>query len=40
VAAAIPGARFISLPGPGHASYVEAPAAFNAELTSFIGGHV
>ncbi|HEX9464575.1 MAG TPA: alpha/beta fold hydrolase [Alphaproteobacteria bacterium] len=37
VAAAIPGAKFISLSGPGHASYVEDPAAFNGQLTAFIG---
>ncbi len=36
IAAALPGARYASLVGPGHASYVEDPAAFNAQLTGFI----
>jgi pimeloyl-ACP methyl ester carboxylesterase len=39
VAAAIPGARFVSLAGPGHASYVEDPGAFNATVLSFVGAH-
>lgn len=37
IAAAISGARYASLVGPGHASYVEDPAAFNAQVTGFIG---
>jgi pimeloyl-ACP methyl ester carboxylesterase len=36
IAAALPGARYASLIGPGHASYVEDPAAFNTQLTGFI----
>ena len=32
IAAAIPGARYLTLPGLGHASYVEGPDAFNAAL--------
>ena len=38
VAAAIPGAVYGSLPGLGHASYVEDPARFNAALLRFISG--
>ena len=38
IAAAIAGARYASLIGPGHASYVEDPAAFDAQLVGFIGG--
>ena len=38
IAAAIPGARYVTLPGLGHASYVEEPAAFNAALTGFLDG--
>lgn len=38
IAAARPGARYASLIGPGHASYVEDPAAFNAQVAAFIGG--
>ena len=37
IAATLPGARYVSLVGPGHASYVEDPAAFNAQIASFIG---
>jgi pimeloyl-ACP methyl ester carboxylesterase len=37
IAAAIAGSRYAGLVGPGHASYVEDPAAFNAQLTAFIG---
>ena len=36
IAAAIPGARYVTLPGLGHASYVEGPEAFNAALTGFL----
>ena len=38
IAAAIPGAHYVTLPGLGHASYVEGPAAFNAALTEFLDG--
>ena len=38
IAAAIPGARYVTLPGLGHASYVEGPGAFNAALTEFLDG--
>ena len=38
IAAAIPGARYLTLEGLGHASYVEGPAAFNAALTGFLDG--
>jgi len=38
IAAAIPGARYLTLPGLGHASYVEGPDAFNAALTGFLDG--
>jgi pimeloyl-ACP methyl ester carboxylesterase len=37
IATTIPGAHYASLIGPGHASYVEDPAAFNAQVTGFIG---
>ncbi len=37
IAATISGAQYASLVGPGHASYVEDPAAFNAQVTGFIG---
>lgn len=38
IAAAIPGARYVTLPDLGHASYVEGPEAFNAALTRFLDG--
>lgn len=38
IAAAIAGARYVTLPGLGHASYVEGPEAFNAALTGFLDG--
>ena len=38
IAAAIPGAAYNSLPGLGHASYVENPDIFDAPLRDFIGG--
>lgn len=38
VATAIAGARYESLPGLGHASYVEDPALFNAALLRFVSG--
>lgn len=38
IAAAILGARYASLVGPGHASYIEDPAAFDEQVASFIGG--
>ena len=36
IAAAIGGARYVSLEGLGHASYVEGPEAFNAALAGFL----
>ena len=38
LAAAIEGARYVSLEGLGHASYVEGPEIFNAALTGFLDG--
>ena len=38
IAAAIPGAAYNSLPGLGHASYVENSDIFDAPLRDFIGG--
>ena len=38
IAAAINGARYLTLEGLGHASYVEGPEAFNAALADFLGG--
>jgi len=39
IADAIPGARYVALPGLGHASYVEGPAAFDAALLGFLAEH-
>ncbi len=39
IAAAIPGASYVRLSGPGHASYVEDPASFNKQVISFLAGH-
>lgn len=39
LAAAIPGAIYHSLPGLGHASYVEGPALFNDALFGFLEAH-
>lgn len=39
VAAAISGAIYRSLPGLGHASYVEGPDLFNAPLADFLRDH-
>lgn len=36
MAARIPGARFVELPGAGHISNIEAPDAFNAALEAFL----
>ena len=38
IAATINGARYVTLPGLGHASYVEDPEAFNAALVEFLDG--
>ena len=38
IAAAIAGARYEPLPGPGHACYIEAPGPFDAAVVRFIGG--
>jgi pimeloyl-ACP methyl ester carboxylesterase len=38
VAAAFPNAAYRTLPGVGHASYVENPAQFEAALLDFVGG--
>jgi pimeloyl-ACP methyl ester carboxylesterase len=37
LAAAIPGARHVVIPGAGHLSNLEAPAAFDAALRDFLG---
>ena len=37
LAGAIANARYVELPGAGHASYIEQPAAFNAEVRKFLG---
>ncbi|HSS37602.1 MAG TPA: alpha/beta fold hydrolase, partial [Polyangia bacterium] len=34
---AIAGATFVSIPGAGHLSHIEAPEAFGRALTSFLG---
>jgi pimeloyl-ACP methyl ester carboxylesterase len=39
IAAAVPGARYVSLTGPGHASYVEDPTAFDTQVLLFLGAH-
>jgi 3-oxoadipate enol-lactonase len=36
MAAAIPGARFVEIPGAGHVTNIEAPAAFNRALLDFL----
>lgn len=36
IAAALPGARFVEMPGLGHAAHVEGPAVFNAALAAFL----
>jgi pimeloyl-ACP methyl ester carboxylesterase len=36
IAAAVPGARYVEIPGAGHLPYVEAPAAFNAAVAAFL----
>ncbi len=38
IAAAIPGAQFIVIPGAGHMTTMENPAAVNAALSEFIAG--
>ncbi len=38
ISATINGARYVTLPGLGHASYVEDPEAFNAALIEFLDG--
>jgi pimeloyl-ACP methyl ester carboxylesterase len=37
IAAAIPVARYETLPGPGHACYIEAPGSFDAATLRFLG---
>jgi len=37
VAAAIPGARFVTIPTVGHSPYFEAPEAFNRIVDTFLG---
>lgn len=39
IAEAVPGAAYRSLPGLGHASYVEGPEAFNAALAEHMESH-
>jgi 3-oxoadipate enol-lactonase len=36
MAGRIPGAEFVTLPGAGHLSNLEAPAAFNSALGAFL----
>lgn len=36
IAASIPGAKFVSIPGAAHQAAVEQPAFFNAELAKFL----
>ncbi len=38
MAAKIPGARFVTLPGAGHLANLEQPAAFNRVLEEFLAG--
>lgn len=38
LAAGIPGARLVTIPGAGHVTCMEAPGAFNAALVTFLGG--
>jgi pimeloyl-ACP methyl ester carboxylesterase len=38
MAAAVPAARLVRIPGAGHLSAVEAPAEFNAAVRSFLAG--
>ena len=38
MAARIPGATYVELPGAGHLAHLEQPAAFNAVLQAFLGG--
>jgi 3-oxoadipate enol-lactonase len=33
---AIPGARYVELPGAGHLSHLEAPEAFTTAVSSFL----
>ena len=35
IAAAFPKARYVSIEGPGHASYVEAPGEINTRIEEF-----
>src|SRR3954454_24756824 len=37
MAGAIAGARFVTIPGAGHLSHIEAPQAFQRELMPFLG---
>jgi pimeloyl-ACP methyl ester carboxylesterase len=37
IAASIPNARYVSLPGPGHASYIESPRMFAEQVVRFLG---
>jgi len=37
IAAAIPGARYETLHGPGHACYIESPGPFDAAVLGFLG---
>jgi 3-oxoadipate enol-lactonase len=38
MAAKIPGARFVTIPGAGHLANLEQPAAFNRVLEEFLAG--
>ncbi len=39
MAAKIPGAEYVCLPGCGHLGPMDQPAEFNAALLSFLQGH-
>jgi len=39
IADAIPGARYVAIPGAGHLPNVEKPAEFNAAVGEFLGKH-
>jgi pimeloyl-ACP methyl ester carboxylesterase len=40
MSAAIPGARFVAVPGAGHLAHLEAPRPFTAAVASFLDGRV
>ena len=40
MAAKIPGAKLVTIPGAGHAANIDQPAAFNAAVSEFLGSAV